>query len=138
MTAEAPSILYRVSVRELCAFTAKSGDLDLRFTPAPTSAEGQLGHVRVTAGRGPGYQREVPLSRQYQNLEVRGRADGYWPRQQALEEIKTHRGAVTRIPAHHRALHWAQLKLYGAMLCHQQGLPTLRLTVVYFDLDREH
>ena len=32
--ASAP-LIYSVAVRELCAFTAKSGDLDLRFTPAP-------------------------------------------------------------------------------------------------------
>ena len=31
---------YRVSVRALCEFTAKVGDLDLRFTPSPTALEG--------------------------------------------------------------------------------------------------
>jgi DNA excision repair protein ERCC-2 len=30
-----------VAVRELCEFTAKQGDLDLRFTPAPTALEGR-------------------------------------------------------------------------------------------------
>ena len=27
---------YTVAVRALCEFTAKAGDLDLRFTPSPT------------------------------------------------------------------------------------------------------
>ena len=34
---------YTVAVRELCEFTAKQGDLDLRFTPAPTALEGMAG-----------------------------------------------------------------------------------------------
>ena len=28
---------YVVAVRALCEFTAKEGDLDLRFTPSPTA-----------------------------------------------------------------------------------------------------
>ncbi len=31
---------YTVSVRALCEFTAKSGDLDLRFTPSPSALGG--------------------------------------------------------------------------------------------------
>lgn len=34
----------RIAVRELCEFTAKEGDLDLRFTPSPTAQEGMAGH----------------------------------------------------------------------------------------------
>ncbi|UVJ46254.1 hypothetical protein NVV94_12360 [Pseudomonas sp. LS1212] len=51
---------YVVAVRALCEFTAKVGDLDLRFTPSPTAQEGIAGHRRVTARRGQGYQAEVP------------------------------------------------------------------------------
>lgn len=51
-----------VAVRTLCAFTAKAGDLDVRFTPAPTALEGQEGHAAVAARRGAGYQREISLS----------------------------------------------------------------------------
>jgi len=29
---------HKVSVRTLCEFAARKGDLDLRYTPAPTSA----------------------------------------------------------------------------------------------------
>ncbi|EPN67268.1 Uvs006, partial [Pseudomonas syringae pv. actinidiae ICMP 19101] len=31
-----PPARYAVAVRALCEFTAKVGDLDLRFTPSPT------------------------------------------------------------------------------------------------------
>ena len=39
-----------VSVRALCAFTARTGDLDLRFTPAPSALEGMESH-RLVQGR---------------------------------------------------------------------------------------
>ncbi|CAM5276656.1 PD-(D/E)XK endonuclease-like domain-containing protein (Fragment) OS=Stutzerimonas stutzeri OX=316 GN=LO50_18700 PE=4 SV=1 [Stutzerimonas stutzeri] len=38
---------YRIAVRALCEFTAKQGDLDLRFTPSPTALEGIAGHAQV-------------------------------------------------------------------------------------------
>ena len=42
---------YTVAVRALCEFSAKVGDLDLRFTPSPTAQEGIAGHRRVVARR---------------------------------------------------------------------------------------
>ena len=41
--------IYRVAVRELCEFAAKTGDLDHRFTPSPSAQEGIAGHQLVTA-----------------------------------------------------------------------------------------
>lgn len=52
----------RVAVRSLCAFVARSGDLDHRFTPAPNAEEGIAGHQAVASMRGPDYRREVPVS----------------------------------------------------------------------------
>ena len=48
--------MYTVAVRALCEFTAKQGDLDLRFTPSPTAQEGINGHAVVTSRRGPNYR----------------------------------------------------------------------------------
>ena len=77
---------YRIAVRALCEFTAKQGDLDLRFTPSPTALEGIVGHAQVTARRGAGYEREVALEGTFGALTVRGRADGYDPQRNRLEE----------------------------------------------------
>ena len=125
---------YRVAVRALCEFTAKEGDLDLRFTPSPTAQEGMAGHQTVVGRRGEGYIAELPLSGSYPGLLVSGRADGYDPQERRLEEIKTHRGDISRIPANHRLLHWAQVKVYGWLLCQQLELEELELAVVYFDV----
>jgi DNA excision repair protein ERCC-2 len=125
---------YVVAVRALCEFTAKAGDLDLRFTPAPSAQEGIEGHALVASRRGEDYEREISLSGSCGPLLMRGRADGYDPRLQQLEEIKTHRGDLAKQPANHRHLHWAQLKVYGHLLCESRALPAIRLALVYFDI----
>ncbi|HEX8604738.1 MAG TPA: ATP-dependent DNA helicase [Pseudoduganella sp.] len=128
------SARYSVAVRALCEFTAKAGDLDLRFTPSPTAQEGVAGHGVVTSRRDDNYEREITLSGTFGALHVRGRADGYDPARNQLEEIKTFRGDLERMPANHRALHWAQLKVYGHLLCAARGLAGLRLALVYYDI----
>src|SRR5690606_2058783 len=128
------AVSYRVAVRALCEFTAKQGDLDLRFTPSPTAQEGIAGHGQVAARRGEGYEREVALEGHYRNLQVRGRADGYDPAANRLEEVKTYRGDLTRQPDNHRQLHWAQAKVYGWLLCKARGLPSLSIALVYYDV----
>ena len=125
---------YAVAVRALCEFAAKEGDLDLRFTPSPTAQEGVAGHQLVTGRRGTGYETEVSLRGEYQHLTVRGRADGYDPVLNCVEEIKTHRGDLARQPANHRHLHWAQARVYGWLLCHERQLPQLTVKLVYFDI----
>ena len=125
---------YVVAVRTLCEFTAKQGDLDLRFTPSPTALQGIAGHHAVTGRRGASYESEVSLESQCGALRVRGRADGYDSARHRLEEIKTHRGDLARQPANHRLLHWAQLKVYGALLCRARGLAQIELALVYFDI----
>ncbi|GGY87934.1 helicase C-terminal domain-containing protein [Pseudoduganella plicata] len=125
---------YTVAVRALCEFTAKTGDLDLRFTPSPTAQEGIAGHAVVSARRDDDYEREIALSGDWGKLHVRGRADGYDPKRNQLEEVKTYRGELARMPANHRALHWAQLKVYGHLLCAARALASVRLALVYYDI----
>lgn len=128
---------YTVAVRALCEFTAKVGDLDLRFTPSPSAQEGMLGHRTVASRRSAHYQSEVALEGGYQQLSVRGRADGYDPDRNVLEEVKTYRGDLDAQPANHRQLHWAQAKVYGWLMCRKLGLPEIGLALVYFDIVSE-
>lgn len=133
----AGSVSYVVAVRALCEFTAKQGDLDLRFTPSPTAQEGINGHAVVSARRGPGYQSEVSLAGEHGPLLVRGRADGYDPDQNLLEEVKTYRGDLASMPDNHRHLHWSQLRVYGHLLCEKLGLDQVHLALVYFDIVKQ-
>jgi len=125
---------YTVAVRALCEFTAKQGDLDLRFTPSPTALEGIAGHAVVASRRGEHYRAEVGLAGDYGLLHVRGRADGYDPDQNLIEEVKTFRGRFDSIPDNHRHLHWAQLRIYGHLMCEQLDMEAVNLALVYFDI----
>lgn len=129
--------MLEVAVRTLCEFAAKRGDLDIRFTPCPSAAEGIAAHRTIASRRGNGFQTEISLSGVSGDLRVRGRADGYDPEANRLEEFKSHRGELERMPANHRDLHWAQLRVYGWLLCSEKGLPGLRLALVYFDVVSE-
>ena len=132
-----PQAGYTMAVRALCEFTAKAGDLDLRFTPSPTALEGIAGHRTVAARRSPQYQPEVAVSGVYRELTVRGRADGYDAALNQLEEIKTYRGDLEAIPDNHRQLHWAQAKVYGWLICQQLQLPEVNVALVYFNIVSE-
>lgn len=129
-----PAWAYTVSVRELCEFTAKRGDLDRRFTPSATALEGLAGQNTVAQRRGQDYETEIALETTCGPLRVRGRADGYDPRRGCLEEIKTIRGHPDAIPENRRQLHWAQLQTYGALFCRARSLPEVALALVYFDV----
>lgn len=128
---------YSIAVRALCEFTAKVGDLDLRFTPSPTALEGIVGHRTVASRRSEGYQSEVALEGLFKSLKVKGRADGYDPAQNCLEEVKTYRGDLSKQPANHRQLHWAQAKVYGWLMCQKLQLEQINLALVYFDIVSE-
>jgi DNA excision repair protein ERCC-2 len=112
---------YTVAVRALCEFTAKAGDLDLRFTPSPTAWPAH-------------YEAEVSLSGQFGQLLVRGRADGYDPAAKRVDEVKTYRGELAAMPDNHRHLHWAQVRIYGWLLCQERALDSIELALVYFDI----
>ena len=125
---------YTVSVRNLCEFAAKAGDLDLRFTPSPTAQQGREGHALVASRRGPDHESEVSLSGEYPGLRVRGRADGFDAGRNTLEEVKTCRGSPSALAANHQALHWAQLRVYGWLMCQSRGLSAITLSLVYLDV----
>ena len=125
---------YVISVRTLCALTAKKGNLDQRFTPSPTALEGMMGHQTVTSRRDYSYQTEISLTGEFQNIWVRGRADGYDPDLNQLEEIKTYKGHLDQMPNNHRQLHWAQAKIYSYLLCEERNLTSIKIALVYYNV----
>jgi len=96
-----------------------------------------MGHRTVASRRGSTHRAEVVVSGTFENLVVRGRADGFDDSKGLLEEVKTHRGDVVLVPSNHRALHWAQAKVYGHLICQQFGLSELTVSLVYFEVASE-
>ncbi len=131
--------MTKVSVSSLCEFAARTGGLEFRYTPAPSAEEGISGHRTVQERRPDPYIAEHPLSGECEGLIVGGRVDGYYASVQDsyLEEIKTHRGNVNRIGPGKRAMHWAQLKVYGALFCRLQQRASVRLRLTYFEVKKE-
>lgn len=131
-----------VPVRQLAEFCHRRGDIDYRFTPSPTGEQGIAGHQAVYKRRGSSYQPEYALETTFEypdlELSVRGRADGYDVEQQLLEEIKTCRVDPAFLPESAAAVHWAQAKLYGALLMQEQpDLTSLCLQLTWFNIDSE-
>ena len=93
-----------------------------------------MGHHAVTARRDYSYLTEVTLTGEFQNIYVRGRADGYDPNLNQLEEIKTYKGRLDRMPDNHRQLHWAQAKIYGYLMCEERELKNINVALVYYNV----
>ena len=126
-----------IAIRTLCEFTDRSGDIDLRYTPAPTALEGIEGHQRLQRKRGKHYIAEYPVNQQINGLNLRGRADGWDPSKQRVEEIKTFRGDLARQSIGQRTLHQAQLRTYGAMICTEQKLDKIHLRLTYLEVAKD-
>lgn len=131
--------MIEVSVRNLCEFAARSGSLEFRYTPAPSADEGIIGHLTVQQRRPDPYVAEYRLTGECAGIAISGRVDGYYanPDKCYLEEIKTHRGNINRIGPGRRALHWAQLKVYGALLCMRDKRDNIDLRLTYFEVRDE-
>jgi DNA excision repair protein ERCC-2 len=125
---------YRISVRALCNFTGRTGDLDRRFTASPTARQGIIGHQILARRRSPGHEIELQLEYRHGPVHVVGRADIFDPASNEIEEVKTCLGPPRRRADSNRSQHRAQLHTYGAMLCASRGLARVRLTLVHFDL----
>ena len=132
------------TVTELARFCHRSGDIDHRFSPSPSGAEGIAGHQRLYARRPTSYRREYGVSYQHSapglSLTLRGRADGYDEERGLVEEIKTCRVDPATLPEEVAALHMAQGRLYAAIIAADSELEGLdvRVTWLNIDTDEEH
>src|ERR1041384_4553500 len=132
-----------VSVRELVEFICRTGELGERgdFVDATRALDGTRGHQRIQKARPEGYVKEVALVRRIEgrgfNLEIKGRIDGVMRTDDSiwLEEIKTIAGAWDGLAD---PLHWAQGKLYAAMLAEQEKLLRIEVRLTYLELDTDH
>jgi len=135
----------RLSVRALAALVHRRGDLFARLDSQTRPVEGIRAQQRLQRQRGAGYECERPVALLDATatpvLSIQGRLDGCDLTQTPVlvEEIKTTRADADRAHAHLQSLHWAQLRLYAALLQRElgDGAPAegwrLQLTYVHPD-----
>ena len=130
-----------ITVTDLARFCHRSGDIDHRFSPSPTGEQGVAGHQRLYSRRPDTYRSEYAVEYDYREpdlqLTLRGRADGYDPKQGVVEEIKTCRVSAASIPEAVTRLHMAQGRLYAAMIAAQEDLTALDVRLTWFNIDRD-
>lgn len=131
----------RVAATDLVRFCHRSGDIDHRFTPSPTGAEGIAGHQHLYRQRPDSYRREYAVEYLHTagslSLQLRGRADGYDPERGLVEEIKTCRTDPGAIPPAVAALHLAQAKLYAAIIAAQEERESLTVQTTWLNIDTQ-
>ena len=145
---------FRVAVRELAEHVHRRGDIHHRFDQPTTAIEGieaQLRYQSDCVKANVNYRTEQSVTEAFHQedlqLTISGRIDGvvFHPGGAGndlcalVEEIKTTRIEFAQLPAHTRELHFAQLKLYAAMLCESESLGRceLRLTYLHPDTDEQ-
>jgi DNA excision repair protein ERCC-2 len=130
-------------MRELVEFVCRAGDLGGRggFSGPGRALAGTRGHQRLQKSRPPEYQREVPVARSLSGdgftLELKGRLDGLVATAEPpwVEEIKTVTAGWT---GEVDPLHWAQGKLYAALLLDTLAAPRIEVRLTYYNLDSDH
>ena len=114
--------IVTLSVGELVSQTARGGDIHFRFSGRSNAVDGIKGHQQVQKSRPEGYLAEYEVVQTYERekctLKISGRADGIQLVESGLlvEEIKTTRAAIELIPAQVQSMHFAQARIYAAML----------------------
>ena len=118
----------RIAVRTLAEFVHRRGDL---YPPVPGRVTAEEGiEAQRLAQRHPGsttYRRELPVEARFEltsgELILGGRVDGcdLACDPPLVEEIKATRAEAAIAEAHLGSAHWAQLRLYAALLAREPG-----------------
>jgi DNA excision repair protein ERCC-2 len=132
---------HEVTVKELAEFVHRRGDLtgDGGFRRADRAMKGMKGHRRLQQSRGTDYKSEVPVERIFHSsevsLRVSGRADGVIADLSPMvEEIKT---VEARWSKKADPVHFAQLRLYAALLALECDWPQVMLHLTYLELETD-
>jgi len=138
-----PKEIFKISVNKLLATTARTGDINFRFSSRSSAIEGIRGHQKLQNSRSDNYQSEVSVRGQYHwkelVLDISGRMDGVFVEADAVivDEIKTLRVDVTDLPASVQHMHWCQVKVYGWLYTVEKNLEEIDLQLSYYHLDTD-
>ncbi|WP_123042376.1 ATP-dependent DNA helicase [Cohnella candidum] len=132
----------RLSVRALVEYAHRSGDIETTgFRTVGSMTEGSRVHREVQQGYGEQDSKEVFLSSEipYGDLlfVLEGRCDGLRVDAEriVLEEIKSTVLDPRHIAENQYPVHWAQAGCYAYLYAKANGLPKMRLRLVYVHVD---
>ena len=143
-----PEILaLTLPIRRLVEFLLRTGSIDSRFTGFDRALEGARLHrklQRAAVREYPDYQAEAALKQDYTCAGIaytlEGRADGIFTDKDGtptIDEIKTTTLPPEFITGEQSPEHWAQAQIYAAIYARQQGLPAMRVRLVYYQVDED-
>ena len=143
-----PEILaLTLPIRRLVEFLLRTGSIDSRFTGFDRALEGARLHrklQRAAVKEYPDYQAEAALKQDYTCAGIaytlEGRADGIFTDKDGtptIDEIKTTTLLPEFITGEQSPEHWAQAQIYAAIYARQQGLPAMRVRLVYYQVDED-
>jgi len=135
-------VRLKLAVRTLAQLTCRKGDIHFRYDDSTDGTEGIAAQKRQQRDRPPSYVREATVGGVWRDgdveLELSGRADGWDPDQQVVEEFKTTRNDPARLFDHAGTVHFGQLKLYAALLARDATTPSpWRLRLLYCNPDTD-
>ena len=101
------------------------------------------GHKRIQDSRPSNYISEYPVKHTFSEPDfgfewtVRGRADGLWMTGNStlIEEIKT---VTPTWDGQAKPLHWAQAKMYGAIIAKKEKINEIEVQLTYLDIVNMH
>lgn len=143
-----PEILaLTLPIRRLVEFLLRTGSIDSRFTGFDRALEGARLHrklQRAAVKEYSDYQAEAALKQDYTCAGIaytlEGRADGIFTDKDGtptIDEIKTTTLPPEFITGEQSPEHWAQAQIYAAIYARQQGLPAMRVRLVYYQVDED-
>ncbi len=130
--------VVKVAVRDMIAYSLRSGDLTGGYSLSSRAQEGIAGHQAVRRSRPEGYQREVAveyyLTGECVDLAISGRVDGLYRdgKKIVVEEIKTTGQSLAGIEREHSPQYWAQLRCYAYLCSLRENVEQVELCLTYY------
>ncbi len=130
----------RLSVRDLVAYTLRSGDLDMTTFGLVNPIDAIHIHQMIQKSRPREYSKEVAVHHQVKTekymLEISGRIDGVYiyADRVIIDEIKTTRKELTTLVKQQDNYHWGQAKCYAYMYATEHNLETIDVQLTYYHL----
>lgn len=132
-----------ISVRTLVEYVLREGSIDSRFQPQSHLLDGTRIHQKIQKNYQETDQKEVYLRTEipFHDLTfvIDGRCDGLLSRdgEMIIDEIKSFRQSLSRIPPEGYPVHWAQAKMYAYIYCKDNGISEITVQLTYVHVESE-